>query len=410
MKNPITILCWFAASMVAHAGSTVFIISLDGIRPDYLQRTETPFFDGMMAQGIHSLEMIPVFPTVTFQSHVNIATGAKPDVHGITANTFYDKRTQTIQRFAGPQKWMEAEPIWTTATRQGVRTLVLDWVKSHSQTGPYAAAYFSESYTRNIADQERINRVLTTWEQDQHEQPLRLVMAYAESPDVEGHRYGPDAPETVASLTELDHFLAEVYQRVKSLWRRQAQEGDELYFLVISDHGMAHVHTHVDLSKAVELDPRLTFIPTSSMAHIFFDQIEDAGERQLAIERLEAKLKDIYPLTVHRRETLPRQWHYAHPYRTGDLVITVPSGYALMRHDGDHVLQPSAVNGRLFGAHGYDPDTCADMTTVFFATRYPTPLPKQNLGRISTSQIHATLARILNIAPSPQAWNQPLWD
>lgn len=128
-------ICLFSSSAAA-GNNTVFIISMDGIRPDYIERSDTLFIDAMRDHGAYSLQVMPVFPSVTFQSHSNIATGTLPQQHGVTLNSFYDRRTREFSRFAGDQALLEAEPIWTTATRQGVRTLVLDWVKAHNQQGP----------------------------------------------------------------------------------------------------------------------------------------------------------------------------------------------------------------------------------------------------------------------------------
>lgn len=397
-----------AAIAVAAGKTTVFLISLDGIRPDYIERVDTPFFDSMMETGAYSLQMSPAFPTVTFQSHVNIATGAKAAIHGVTMNSFYDTRTRTRTRMAGDQALLEAEPFWTTATRQGVRTLVLDWVKSHNQTGPYATAYFGTSYTRGMRDEDRVERILQTWEDDRHEEPLRFILAYAESPDTEGHRYGPDAPETVARLGELDTFMKSVRERVIALWERDAGPEDVLYFIALSDHGMAATEYHVDLRKGMEIDQRITVMTTSAFSHFFFDQIEDRTEAAELKASIRKKLESIEPITVFARDELPEEWGYAHPYRTGDLIALLPGNHAFFRHDGDEVIQPSRVTGRFFGAHGYDPRTEPTMMTVFFAQRFPEPLRRGNLGPIHASQIHATVAALLGIEPSPQALPRPL--
>ncbi|TVR50532.1 MAG: alkaline phosphatase family protein [Puniceicoccaceae bacterium] len=387
---------------------TVFLISLDGIRPDYLERAETPFFDHLMETGAYSLELAPAFPTVTFSSHVNFATGVKAAQHGITLNTFYDTRTRERYRYAGDQALLEAEPIWTTATRQGVRTLVKDWVNAHNQTGPHATAYFGPHYTRGISDRERVERILRTWEEDEHGEPLRFILAYTESPDTEGHRYGPDAPETTAALAELDGFMAEVYERALALWRRTAGPEDVFYFVIVSDHGMAPVRYHVDPSRTIAIDPRITVTASSALTHYFFDQIADREEAMGLMQELREKLEAIEPITVHARDELPTAWDYAHPYRTGDLVALVPVPYAFFRHQGPGPIQPSEQTGRFFGAHGYDVRTEPTMMTVLMAQRHPEPLGSGNLGRIHGSQLHPTIARLLEIEPAETATAEPV--
>lgn len=385
---------------------TVFLISIDGIRPDYLPRSETPFFDQLMAEGAFSLEVSPPFPSVTFASHATIATGVLAEHHGITGNSYFDRRTGERYRFAGDQALLEAEPFWTTATRQGIRTLVLDWVKSHNQTGPHATDYFGMSYTRGLSDEERVQRILDTWRADQaseHGAPLRFILAYSESPDSEGHRYGPDAPEIEQRMVAIDALLKHAFTEAKKLWQRDAGPNDVLYKIALSDHGMAPVNYHVDLRKVFEADPRVELVGGTTMNHFFFHAIEDATERQQLIDQTVSELREIYPLSVFRKQELPEHWGYRHPYRTGDVVITVPVPYALFRHNGESVIQPSSSTGRFFGAHGYDPKESPDMTTVFFMQRYPDTLGGMNIGPFNLTQIHATIAALFGIQPAEGA-------
>lgn len=392
---------------------TVFLFSIDGIRPDYLPRSETPFFDRLMAEGAYSLEVIPPFPSVTFSSHATIATGVLADRHGVTGNSFFDTRTGERHRFAGDQALLEAEPIWTTATRQGIRTLVLDWVKSHNQTGPHATAYFGMAYARNLPDAERVQRVLDTWRQDdpaEHGAPLRFILAYAESPDTEGHRYGPEAPEIEAVMQEVDALLRHAFEEAKALWQRDAGPNDVLYKIALSDHGMARVDTHIHLLSHIDLDPRVVFMGGTTMNQFFFHAVEDGAEREALIQQTAAALREIEPLQVHRREELPEHWGFNHPYRTGDLVVTVPVTYALFRHDGEKIQQPARETGRFFGAHGYDPKDTPEMTTVLLMQRHPQPLGGQQLGPIRLTQVHATVAGLFGIAPAEGADPERFFD
>lgn len=413
----VLITCWvslnYAATSSERSGSaTVFLLSLDGIRPDYFERSDTPFLDTFLKSGVFSLEVIPSFPSVTFSSHATIATGAPVADHGVTGNSFYDSETGQRYRYAGDQTLLQAEPIWTTATRQGVRTLVLDWVKSHNQTGPNITAYSGEGYTRGLSDEARIQRVLDTWRADDASirgAPLRFIMAYAESPDSEGHRFGPDAPEIESRMTELDHFLETAFAEVRQLWERNADPEDILYIILLSDHGMAPVHYHVDPRKVFQPDPRVNVVGGTTMHHLFFDEIENENERKTLIQTTAAAYRKIYPLTVYEKSELPAHWDYRHPTRTGDLVVTVPTPYALFRHRGNEVVQTSQATGRFFGAHGYDPETAPDMTTILLMQRYPEPLEPTDLGRIQLKQVHATVSALLGIEPAERAEPEPFF-
>ena len=67
-------------------GYPLILISIDGFRWDYFNRTETPHFDELIAGGVQAESLIPVFPSKTFPNHYSIVTGLYAENHGIVAN------------------------------------------------------------------------------------------------------------------------------------------------------------------------------------------------------------------------------------------------------------------------------------------------------------------------------------
>ena len=139
---------------------------MDGFRGDYVDRTTLPFFGRLMKEGVYSRRFHPVFPPITFPSHCAEATGVGVDRHGITGNDFYDTTTRAEQRFPAEAAFLEAEPIWLTAERQGVRTLVFDWPLSQKQTGPVQDEYFADKFDNAPTDAQRLDHLLAVWQQD----------------------------------------------------------------------------------------------------------------------------------------------------------------------------------------------------------------------------------------------------
>ena len=75
--------------------------------------------------------MRPVFPSNTFPNHVSLATGTYPDRHGILDNRFWDRQKGLYNYSRGADdSWLEAEPLWAAAERQGVRAATFFWVGS----------------------------------------------------------------------------------------------------------------------------------------------------------------------------------------------------------------------------------------------------------------------------------------
>ena len=58
------------------------LVSIDGFRPDYLDRGVTPTLSALAARGVRAA-MRPSFPSKTFPNHYTLVTGLRPDRNGI---------------------------------------------------------------------------------------------------------------------------------------------------------------------------------------------------------------------------------------------------------------------------------------------------------------------------------------
>src|SRR5438045_943892 len=114
------------------------LISIDGFRPDYLDRGVTPNLSALARGGAHGA-MRPSFPSKTFPNHYTLVTGLRPDEHGVVANNMVDAAIPNV-RFAMSNTsavldhrwWDEAEPIWVTAERAKIPTGTLFWPGSEA--------------------------------------------------------------------------------------------------------------------------------------------------------------------------------------------------------------------------------------------------------------------------------------
>ncbi|HZF46347.1 MAG TPA: ectonucleotide pyrophosphatase/phosphodiesterase, partial [Sphingomonadaceae bacterium] len=104
------------------------LISLDGFRPDYLKRGLTPNLVQLAAGGVKA-DLIPSFPSLTFPNHHSIATGLRPDRHGIIGNTMTDPSHSPDFWVGGTDAWWwnEAVPIWVAAEKAGIPTATEIW-------------------------------------------------------------------------------------------------------------------------------------------------------------------------------------------------------------------------------------------------------------------------------------------
>lgn len=388
--------------------TAVYWISIDGMRPDYLERADTPFFDHLLAEGAYSLEHEVVFPPFTFPSHVSQATGVPVRDHGIPQNRFYDLDTGRRHDYPGDSRLLEAEPIWTTAARQGLRVASLGWVLAHGQRGEHAAAYFDPEFPRGLSDDERLDRLLGIWTTDEHAEPLRLAMGYIGAPDSAGHGQGPGSDAVIEAVEATDALLERHYEAVVESWNRRRNPGDELYFILTSDHGMSEVHTLIHPEHLTGLDgDGVTLLTGGNLAHVYFDSSlapEDRnGIARAALDRLE----EFAFLRAYTRETLPPEWGYDHPARTGDLVVVLNPGYTFSRTP-EGLSMPAEEAGGPFGMHGYDPREDPNMTTIALFHRHPRPLGGIDLGPVHSLQLHPTVAGLLGITPAEGAVSDPI--
>ena len=61
----------------------LILISMDGFRWDYFNKTDTPNFNILISGGAKAGSLVPVFPAKTFPNHITIVTGRHPENHGI---------------------------------------------------------------------------------------------------------------------------------------------------------------------------------------------------------------------------------------------------------------------------------------------------------------------------------------
>ena len=176
------------------------LVSIDGFRPDYLQRKVTPNLNELAASGI-SGSMRPSFPSITFPNHWTLVTGLRPDRHGVVGNRMEDTAhpgmTFTMQS-EEPFWWTQAEPIWITAEKAGIRSATMFW--------PGANVDFSgvrpqdwQQYGHEVSNRQRVDAVIDWLRRPAATRP-RFLTLYFDTVDSAGHMDGPDGLKTNAAV------------------------------------------------------------------------------------------------------------------------------------------------------------------------------------------------------------------
>src|SRR6185369_7029694 len=67
----------------------ILIVVMDGLRPDSINREDTPTIFRLREEGVNFINSHSVFPTVTRVNSAAISTGHYPDVNGLVSNSMF---------------------------------------------------------------------------------------------------------------------------------------------------------------------------------------------------------------------------------------------------------------------------------------------------------------------------------
>lgn len=386
MKKRLRIILTLLLSVIllpASARHITIVISLDGCRWDYPQWYHTPFFDRMAQEGVAS-GLIPSYPSKTFPNHYTLATGLYPDHHGIVANDFFDPTTGRRFSLGNPDTKMDpvfygGEPIWVTAQKQGLRTAVFYWPGSDvAVCNTHPNTYYLYDAKPHLTYEQRTDLILAQLKQDERQRP-DLIMAYMEQPDANGHRYGPQAPQTQQAVCQMDSLLGALYQKIQQL-----PIAKDVNLIVLSDHGMSWIpQTHkVDIIPYLKKG-WIRDLEGNMPANLFVTP----GCTDSVINNL----RNVPHIRVWKREEVPAYLHYGTNDREGDVIVDPQLGWVVY-HD-------SITAG---GNHGFDP-TYMDMHAIFRAVG--PDFRHIALPHFKNVDVYPLLCRLLRIEPAKNDGN-----
>ena len=373
----------------------VIVLSWDGVRHDFPDRTPLPGLDRMERAGVRAERLVPVFPSNTFPAHVSLATGTHPDRHGILDNRFYD-RERGRYSYSNDASWIEAEPLWSAAERQGVRAAVFFWVGSETDWRGVGATHRRAPFDGTLGEEEKLAQLIDWIDLPEHERP-GLVMSWWHGTDSIAHRKGPNHPDVIDALREQDEFLQQLFAALDA---RDAWDTTTVF--VVSDHGVTAVDEIVAPDEVLE-DAGIAarVVRGSSVAHVFLADPSQDGEAARALGGIDG-------VEVYRRADVPERLRIRHASRNGDLVLVTHPPRTFTKLDTSSWLAVTAA--RLFGwqtgSHGYEPDH-PDMGAIFFALGRGVPHGKR-LPPIPSTDVAPTVAALLGIDAPRDAEGTPI--
>lgn len=234
--------------------SPVAVVCIDGSDPEYFEAARKagaiPTVERFMRQGFSATAHC-VIPSFTCPNNISIATGAPPNVHGISGNYYLDQKTGEAVVMTGPEL-MRAPTLFDALSKAGLRTVVItakDKLRKQLGKGLEVSEGRNVCFSSQCADrctlaENGIENALEFVGQplpDMYSEELSLFvldagikllqqepkpgLMYLSLTDYVQHKYAPDHPAAIAFYRALDERF------------RQLEELGAIVGLV-ADHGM----------------------------------------------------------------------------------------------------------------------------------------------------------------------------
>jgi predicted AlkP superfamily pyrophosphatase or phosphodiesterase len=382
----------FATAVLASCATTApkpnpqtptILISIDGFRPDYLDRGVTPNLSALAAEGVRG-DMRPSFPSKTFPNHYTLVTGLRPDRNGIVENTMEDPaipgvtfKLSNAAAITDARWWDEAEPIWVTAEKAGVRTATEFWPGSEAAIHGVRPSEW-QHFDQQVSSAARVDRVLGWLDAPPAGRP-RFLTLYFDLVDTAGHYYGPDSAQVNAAAAEVDAAIGRLEAGLKA-------RGLNANLVVVADHGMAATST----DRRIFADDLVAMGDVKTLTLGPFWSLNPKTGREAAVEQ--ALLKPHPHMQCWRKADIPARYHYGKNPRVPALFCLAETGWEITTHD----YKPKHPEG---GDHGYD-NFSPEMRAVFVAAG-PAFRRHVTLPAFDNVDVYPLVAQVIGVKPLP---------
>lgn len=208
-----------------------------------------------------------------------------------------------------------------------------------------------------------------------------MITLYFSDLDNAGHDHGPDSPQVEAAVSKVDGDIERLLSGIAAL-----PHGDQVYVVVVSDHGMLRAEAARAQPVDMGLFPGVRMVDGGPYASLVVDE---GGMGRVAAVRdsLSAMLPEAQ---VWLREDVPERFHYSADPRIGDIVILADPGAT--------VVPAGRMPSRDSFTHGWD-NAIPEMGAIFLA-RGPGIAPGQRIDAFESVNVYPFVAHVLGLTPS----------
>lgn len=369
----------------------VVMISVDGLRWDFLDKYPTPNFQRLIRTGTRASRLTPAFPTKTFPNHYTLVTGLRPENHGIVANRFYDPVRKASYALSDSTavsdgSWYGGEPIWVTAEKQGMVSASYFWVGSEAAIKGVRPTMWKR-YDGRVPITSRVDSVIS-WLSLPPERRAHMVTLYMETVDNAAHDHGPDAPEVGIAVLAVDSAIGRLTSAIAALPIR-----DSTYIVIVSDHGMTSytpqsaelIASLIDTTDVIIADPG-----PSLMLHV-------GGYPMRARLFRDSLNRNLQHGRAFLRSEIPERLRFRKNARIGDVVVMMDEHWQIVRR------RPAKAGGQ----HGWD-NKLESMGATFLIAG-PGIAGGRTIPAFDNIQVYSLLTELLGLVPSKAIDGRPGW-
>jgi predicted AlkP superfamily pyrophosphatase or phosphodiesterase len=431
-------LCLTRAAAQEPAPPILLLISIDGMRPDYVTSADAhgaklPNLRRFLKEGAYAEGVTGVVPTVTYPSHTTLVTGVWPAQHGIFANTTFDPLQKNFQGWYWYAEDIHSRTLWDAAAAAGRTTASVHWPVT---VGAPITWNIPEFWRANTPDDAKLLRAVSTpglleepraalgdypvgtdssAEVDElraryaqwileHKHPALVTLHLAALDHIE-HETGPFSPESIAILERLDAVIGTLRAAVERLAPGRA------FVAVVSDHGFVQTSAQLNLfpafrdAKLFTLDEKGKVADWKAMpwvtggsAAIVLKAPHDEATRSQVRELLGKIAAD--PANGIDRVLDADDLHNRGGFPTASFFVGLKPGW----RTGSTLDGPILSKTKIGGAHGELPDL-PDLRASFFLIGPGVPAGR-SLGLIDMRDVAPTLAHAVGLSlPSASGKN-----
>lgn len=319
----------------------LIIVSFDGFRYDYLNKTDTPNFRKLAANGVQAPWIEPRFITKTFPNHFSIATGLYEESHGIVGNNFFDPTlNDTFHLNDTDPKWWDtgALPLWVSnqMAEPGRYSGGMMWPGVDARIRNQTTFYYT-TYNKSKPYHERVDDVISWLTDDKS--PANCIFLYFDEPDGAGHRHGPDSFEVKEEIRRADNVTGYLITRLTEVGLF-----DKTNLIITSDHGMTDIPASqtinmssfidVNMYKAFGASPVWSILPDLKNEETVYKKFLNASKTM--------------KFEVYKKQDIPEVYHYKNSSRIMPILV--------VSHDHWDILPYSSYSNdtSVHGNHGYN--------------------------------------------------------